>query len=255
MAYYDFLNFLFAPLLNLPPLLAVLGISFLVSIIIILVTKYTTDQAMMKRLKEEIKEHQKQVKELRNNPTKAMEVQKKAMEANMKYMSHSLRPTIITLIPIIIIFGWMSSTFAYESIKPQQEFTLTAFFSESANGEAELIASEGVAVVGIKKVKIEAADGNTPKKAEWVLKGSEGEHLLEIVYNGEKHQKNVLITNSHKYIEPIKKTEGTINSIQINYKKLIILPIGYKDWFGWLGTYIISSIILTMVLRKLLKVY
>ena len=128
MAYYDFLNVVFAPLLKLPILWTVIILSFIVSIIIIIITKYTTDQALMKKLKGDLKEHQKQIKELKGNPAKAMEVQKKSMELNMKYMMHSLKPTLITFIPIILIFGWMSSTFAYESIKPGQEFSVTLFF-------------------------------------------------------------------------------------------------------------------------------
>ena len=249
MAYYDFLSIIFAPLLNLPLLWTVIIISLLVSIIIIIITKLTTDQALMKRLKDEIKGYQKQIRELKGEPAKAMEVQKKAMELNMKYMKYSLKPTLITFIPVILIFGWMSSTFAYESISPQQEFSITAFFQKSTNGEAKLIAIEGVEIIGGQIKKIE------DDKATWTLKGDEGEHILEVEYNGEKQQKSVLITNSGKYIEPSKKIrDSAINSIQIDYKQKKILDLfGWK--LGWLGTYIIFSIIFTMILRKMMKVY
>ncbi len=249
MAYFDFLNIIFAPLLKLPLLWVIVTLSFIVSLIIILITKFTTDQVLMKKLKDDLKAHQKQIKELRNEPAKAMEVQKKTMELNMKYMMHSLRPTIITFIPIILIFGWMSSTFAFESIKPQQEFSVTAFFEKNTNGEAELIVTEGLTVIGdiIKKIEND--------KATWTLKGIEGEHLLEFAYNDEKQQKNILITNNDKYIEPIKKISNSqFKSIQINYTPKKILNIfGWK--LGWLGTYIIFSIIFTMALRKVMKVY
>ena len=248
MAYYDFLNIIFAPLLKLPILWTIIILSFLVSIIIIVITKYTTDQALMKKLKDDIKEYQKQIKELKGNPAKAMEVQKKAMELNMKYMMHSLKPTIITFIPIILIFGWMSSTFAYESIKPLQEFSVSAFFDKSINGNAEIIVTEGIEITDEKNKKIENG------KATWALKGAEGEHILEFAYNNEKQQKSVLITNTEKYIEPIKKTSGAIKSIQIDYKPRKILNLfGWK--LGWLGTYIILSILFTMTLRKFMKVY
>src|SRR3989338_11338561 len=141
MAYYDFLNIIFAPLLKLPVLWVVIILSFIVSVIIIVITKYTTDQTLMKKLKDDIKDYQKQIKELKGNPAKAMEVQKKAMELNMKYMMHSLKPTIITFIPIILIFGWMSATFAYDGINPNQEFSVTAVFG-NANGEAGLTVPE-----------------------------------------------------------------------------------------------------------------
>ncbi len=249
MAYFDFLNIIFAPLLKLPPLLAIVLLSFIVSILIIVITKYMTDQALMKKLKEDIKGYQKQIKEARSEPARAMELQKKAMELNMKYMIHSLKPTLITFIPIILIFGWMSSTFAYESIKPQQEFSVTVFFEKNTNGNVELIVPEEITIINDRIKKIEN------DKAAWLLKGNAGEYLLEFVYNNEKQQHSVLITNDNKYLSPTKKTNGVIKQIQTNHKKLVILPIGYKDWFGWLGTYIWSSLIFTLVLRKVMKVY
>ena len=248
MAYYDFLNLVFAPLLKLPVLWAVIILSFTISIIVIIVTKYFTNQSLMKKIKEDIKEHQKQMKELKSNPAKAMEVQKKTMEMNMTYMKHSLKPTLITFIPIILIFGWMSSHFAYESIRPQQDFSVSAIFQKNTNGNAEIIAPDGTTLIDGKVKKIEN------DKATWNLKGAEGEHTLEFSYNGETQQKNVLITNGESYIEPSKKTSGTIKSVQINYKpKKIVNLFGWK--IGWLGTYILSSIIFTTSLRKLLKVY
>lgn len=249
MAYFDFLNIVFAPLLKLPALWAIIILSLLISLIIILITKYTTDQTLMKNLKEEIKNYQKQIKELKNEPSKAMEIQKKSMEVNMKYMTHSLKPTLITFIPIILIFGWMSSTFAYEGIKPQQEFSVTANFDKNAQGNAELTVPDEMTIMGDKIKKIENL------QATWTLKGGEGEHLLEVIYGNEKQQHSVLITDEDKYLNPVKKTNGSIKSIQINHKKRVVLPIGYKDWFGWLGTYIIFSLAFTMILRKIMKVY
>ena len=258
MAYYDFLSIVFSPLLKLPDIWAVLILSFLISILIIIITKYTTNQEMMKNLKEEMKSYQKQRKELKNNPAKMMEMQKKAMESNMKYMSHSLKPTLITLIPIFLIFGWMNATFAYESIKPMQEFKVYAVFDENSNGEAEIAVPDEMAVIGGNKAKIAPGIVNKrsyEKTASWLLKGEEGEHVIELSYNNEKEQHSVLITNENKYLQPVKQAKGSIKSLSIDYKKKMLIPIGCRDWLGWLGTYIISSIIFTMSLRKILKVH
>jgi len=250
MAYYDFLNVVFGPLLNLPLWLAIIILSFIISVLVIVITKYTTNQKLMKELKDQLKDHQKQIKESKSNPSKAMELQKKAMEVNMKYMSHSLRPTLITFIPIILIFGWMSAVFAFESIHPQEQFTVTAFFDKNSIGQAELNAPEDLEVIGNKNQTIQGG------KATWTLKGiTEGEYSFDIVYNGETQQHSVLITSTNKYISSVKKTSGMIKSIQINYKKLVVIPIGFRDWLGWLGVYIWSSIIFTMGLRKIMKVY
>lgn len=249
MAYFDFLNLVFDPLLELPVVWTIIILSFMISLIIIIITKYMTNQTLMKNLKEEIKSYQKQIKDLKNDPSKAMELQKRAMEVNMKYMVHSLKPTLITFIPIIFIFGWMSSTFAYEGIKPGQEFLVTVFFEKDASGNIEINVPEEIKVVDDKIKKIEDS------RASWKLKGSEGEHSLGFIYGNEEQQHSILISNSNKYLNPVTKTNGAVKSIQTAYKKRIVMPIGYKDWFGWLGTYILSSLAFTMALRKIMKVY
>ncbi len=258
MAFYDFLNVIFAPLLKLPDTFAVIILAFLVSLIITVVTKYVTDQQLMKRMKEESKELQKQFKEARSNPQKLVELQKKQSEMMIQQFKHSFKPTLITIIPLLLIFTWMSSIFAYESINPQQEFDVYAAFDKSAGGEAEIIVPEGLTIVSSKKSEIKQGligRKGYDKLAGWTLKGEEGEHLVEVNYNGEKQQHSVLITSQDKYIEPEKTFKGNIKLIHIGYEKNILIPIGFRDWFGWLGTYIWSSLIFAMALRKLMKVY
>ena len=64
MVFENILNPVFAPFLALPTLWAVLLLSFLISLIITLIYKYSTDQNLMKSLKDEMKELQKEIKEL-----------------------------------------------------------------------------------------------------------------------------------------------------------------------------------------------
>jgi uncharacterized membrane protein (DUF106 family) len=249
MAYYDFLNIVFAPILGLPILWVVIIVSLLISLIIIFITKYTTDQKLMKGLKEDIKSHQNRIKELKNNPSEAMAVQKKAMELNMKYMMHSLRPTLITFIPIILIFGWMSANFAYDGIAPGEEFAVTAFFNKGAAGEVMLNVVQGVQLLSDPVVQIEN------NQATWTLAGDTGEYILEIDYQENKNQKIVIISEDDSYISPNEKYKNSpVKEIRVgNSPKKILNLFGWR--LGWLGTYIIFSLIFTMSLRKFLKVY
>ncbi|MFH1972869.1 MAG: EMC3/TMCO1 family protein [archaeon] len=109
MVFNSFLDPVLGPVMSIPSPWNLLLISFILTTIITLIYKFVTDQKMMKELKDEMKAFQKEMKELKDNPSKMMEVQKKAMEKNMKYMMHSLKPTLITFIPIIFIFGWLRS--------------------------------------------------------------------------------------------------------------------------------------------------
>ena len=249
MVFEHLLDPVLSPLLNLPTLLAVIILSFLISLIITVVYKFTTDQNLMKDLKAEMKEFQKEIKELKKEPERAMEVQKKAMQTNMKYMMHSMKSTLYSIIPIIIIFSWMNANFAYEPILPNRDFTTTVNFDADIKESIELSVPEGITISGDPKKEIH------DKEAKWVLNANEGEYLLEYVIGGKKYFKDILVTQENRYKEPVKKVnDGIVNSIQAEHReKQLIDLLGWK--IGWLGTYIIFSIIFSMLVRKIIKVY
>jgi len=257
MGFFSFLdpvlNFVFGPLLNLSPFFAIMIMSFLISLIIVLIYKFATNQTLMKQLKGEIKDLQKQAKELKEFPDKAMAVQKKAMQTNMKYMMQSMKATLITFIPIIIIFGWLQAHFAFVAIMPDQEFTMTMEFKDGVQGNVSIAVPEGIEVLGDSVQKIE---GN---KAVFSLKGKSGLYdspPIEFTYNNVIYSHEVIITSGKEFIEPTKVIRGSesVKSIETsNAKNVIINLFGWK--LGWLGSYIIFALIFSMLLRKLMKVY
>ncbi|MBI4440526.1 DUF106 domain-containing protein [Candidatus Woesearchaeota archaeon] len=253
MVFETLLDPVLGPLLRLPPLLIMLILSFIVSLMITLIYKYTTDQSLMKSLKEEIKEFQRQTKELKHDPSKMMEVQKKAMQTNMKYMMQSLKSTLYTFIPIIIIFSWMSANLAYEPLAPGKEFILSVSFDDTASGTAKIVVPEGITLVGNDTQEI------ANHQASFVVKGDEGEYInekaLKIEYKEQTAFKSVIITNGPKYAPTIESVKSSnIKSIWLNNEPVKLLNIfGWK--IGWLGTYIIFSIAFSLGLRKLFKIY
>lgn len=243
------LNPIFNPLLRLPIFWVVVIMAFIITLIITLIYKFTTNQNLMKELKDEMKELQKEMKELKSEPKKMMEVQKKAMQTNMKYMGHSMRSMLFTFIPIILIFGWMNSHLGYEPILPGQEFTTSVIFYDNVDGNIELVAPEGINVNGELNKTI--SDG----MAKWILKGEEGGYLLEYKLDEKSYTKELLISKNRDYAKPIKIfNDKTVKQISIDNKKMEVLNLfGWK--LGWLGSYIILSIIFSMILRKIFKVY
>ncbi len=243
------LNFAFGPLLKLDPLLIVLILSLLISLIIVVIYKYTTDQNLMKQLKDEIKEFQREMRTLRDDPKKAMEVQKKATQTNMKYMMHSLKPTLITFIPIILIFGWLQGHLAYEPLLPGKEFSVVVGLAEGIEGKVSLNAIEGITITGEKSKEISNGE------AIFTMKGEEGDYLLEFSINDKSYTHEVLIKKNRNYVSPVKNIrDETVNFIRTEHKPLKVLNLfGWK--IGWLGAYIIFSVVFSMLLRKFMKVY
>lgn len=253
MVFENLLDPIFNPLLKMPPVLAILLISVIITIIITLVYKFTTDQNKMKNLKKEMKEYQKKIKTLsKEDPKKAMAIQQEAMKKNMEYMKKSFKSTLYTILPIIIIFGWLNSHMAFYPIQPDQTFKVTAFFAE---GHAPTISIESIPdleIIGDSTQQI--IDGN----AEWQLKGEGGEYKLTINYNNEEYDMPLLISSERKYKQPEKRISNSkLKKIVIGNEK--IYPLGDINLFGWkptwLWTYIIFSILISIGARKVLKVY
>jgi len=83
-----------------------IALVFIISLFMTLLQKYATDQKEIKRLKDEQKGYQKEMKEYKDHPEKLMEIQKNAMPLTLELMKHSMRPMIYTGIPLILFFRW-----------------------------------------------------------------------------------------------------------------------------------------------------
>ena len=248
------LNPVFLPVLNFSPMFAILLLSFLISLIILVVYKFFTNQAEMKRLKETQTEYQKKMKELRNNPEELMKVQKEAMKQNMDYMKHSFKATLITFLPVILIFGWMNAHFAYDPILPNSLYEITTTFGAGAGENAELVVDKNnTEIINDAQQKI------VDDKATWRLRSLEGEHIFTVRVGKEAQSKTVLVTTDKNYAEQITFYENSgIKQITIDYKKLLPAkgwPLPWLNTWGWLGWYILSSLLFSLGLRKVMKVY
>jgi uncharacterized membrane protein (DUF106 family) len=255
--------------LALHPFLAIALLAFLITLLITLIYKYTTDQNLMKQLKDELKELQKELKTLKDHPDKALKVQKQMMETNTKYMMQSLKATLYTFLPIIIIFGWMSAHLAFYPLAPGEGFDVTLTFDKSASGVVEIITPQQIELVDDAQKEI------ITRSVTWQLKAEEeGTYVLEFMHNNKQYTKKIMVNKGREYISPVVMREGLLDFLyarngemlrstdavtQINVGQRPVKPLESISLFGWhpgwLGTYIILSILFSLILRKALKVY
>ncbi len=256
MAFLDpMLNPALLPLLNaVGPFWGIFILSLIISLIITVIYKYTTNQELMKRLKDEQKSYSQKLKELRSNPEEMMKVQKEAMKVNMEYLKLSFKPTLITMLPILLIFGWMAGHLSYEPIYPGETYSITAQFKAGITGNAELEADAKTTLVD---EAVKPIDNNS--LATWKLKSEEGEHLLTVKLGNSSQDKKVLIATKFNYAEAVSVYQHSdIEQIKINYNEL--RPLGptfsISSWQpGWISIYIIFSLVFSLALRKAFKLY
>ena len=124
MVLNSFFNFIFGWVIALGKPWSVIVISLILTLLVNLAVKFLSDQKAMKTLKEETKLLNEEMKKFKNDPSKYLELQKKAMQSNLEYMKHSMRPTLFTLLPLLLIFGWLRETFPREEILINLPFSL-----------------------------------------------------------------------------------------------------------------------------------
>lgn len=88
-----------------------LAIVFVISFFMTIAQKYATDQKMMREMKAEQKKLNDEMKTVRDNPEKMMELQKESMKFVMPMMKLSMRPLVYTAIPVILFFRWFMDFF------------------------------------------------------------------------------------------------------------------------------------------------
>lgn len=237
----SFFNSIFGSLINWSPLVGLLVISFILTLLTSLSYKFLTNQKELKQHKEDMNKLQKEIKELKDNPQKMMDKQKEIMEKNLKMMKYSFKPMLITFIPLIIIFGWLSSTMAYEPLEPNIGFPVNITFDKDINNEIVKLTSDTLNITDNEQTIKEG-------KANWIIQGEEGQHRLTINYKNEQYSKDILITKEWRPSKPAIIKNSNLKKIEAGNK---FKPLG----LSWFLIYLISAIIFSMIIRKLLKIY
>ncbi len=252
------LNPLLNPLLVLSPFWIILIISILVSTITTLIYKYTTDQKKLKNLKKETKACQEKLKLNSSNPEKSLQIQGELMKLNVEYMKSSFKPMFFTIIPVLLFFGWLGATLAFIPLQPDVPFSINATLAENIDAEISLMLP---AELTMEDQETKTAQTNLGWEG---IKGPAGQYDL-ILKNEETQEEqiiSVLITEEQKYLDPLNELNSpTFKKIAINHQKLqpfkgipVLANIFWIGNFGWLGAYILFSLIFSTLLRKLLKI-
>ena len=242
----------------LPPWLSLFLISFIISLAVTIIYKYVTNQAVLKSIKEELKDLQKLSREAQKaGDTKKMnEINKKLLQKNALYMKHSMRSTLITIIPLFLVYAWLGAHYTYQPLVPNQVFNVTISFSNYTGKVTALQPlNSSIKLVGINKREV--VNGSTyftyiankggKYKMNYQLDDLSDPTLKEI-------SARVLISKASEYEKPKQEVKSNpyVNTIILSNKPLKI-NLGIK--MGWFWAYFIFSMIATSISRKILNVY
>jgi uncharacterized membrane protein (DUF106 family) len=247
---------IFGWMLNIPPIVAIITLAVTLGLISTLLQKYLTNQAKMRRLRDDTKKYQEQMKKLKKDPEQMMKVQQKILPIQMELMKESFKPLLVSMIPFLLVFFWLSNHFAFHQIEPNEPFAISATFEEGVQGNVELSATPELA---IEKPQQQIQDG----KASWIARGTAGTYDLTLTFRDSTviaPAKRPLIISEERLYEtpqmPAPNGHKFVTSFNVENQRLIPIPgLNLFGWHpGWIFYYIIFSIPISLLLKKLLKV-
>lgn len=251
----SFVDPVFNWLLNFKPIIAIVIISVIFGLVTTLVYKFASNQKKIKELKDKQKDLQKKIKQIpKTEPEKIMKLNSEMMKISGPMMKETFKPTLWTLIPSLLMLTWMATNLAFAPINAGTTFNVTAEFNEGVTGNISMIIEpEGIEYLNGATQQISYEDN-----AVWNLKSiKQGTYNLIIKFRDTEVNKELLITDKWDYIEPeLSVKEQGLKSIVVEHKT--IRPFNGVPIIGglnWLWSYIILTMIFTIVLRKLMKIY
>jgi len=246
-----FLNPIMHPLVQIHPFFAVAIVSFFVALFNSWIYKVFTDQHKMKALKEDMKHMQADIKKYKDNTSKMLDIQSRLMQKNMEYMKQSFKPTLITLIPILIILGWMTGHLAYDSVQPNMPVNVAVFLTSAQTGSVLLQVPFGMEIVGDANQPI----NTTSHAAMWTVKGVAGTYNLDFTKGNETVSQQIIIA-AQDYAKPIVTFSGSqvFSRAQIGNSPKKILDFGAFS-INYFWTYFICAIAFSLGIRKLMKLH
>ncbi|MDP1728849.1 MAG: EMC3/TMCO1 family protein [archaeon] len=98
------------------PKTSIVIISFTIALIMTILSALITNKQLLKDIKEKQKRLREEMKQHKDNPQKMMEINKQMMEDFPKQMKESMKISLVTMIPLLFLFGWLRGIFSQTAI-------------------------------------------------------------------------------------------------------------------------------------------
>jgi hypothetical protein len=115
---------LFLPFRSVNPWWGMLMISLLTGILMLVIFKFTSNQAAIRRTKDRIKAHLLEMRLYRDSLSASFKAQGGILKANLRYMSHSIKPLLVMIVPVILILIHLNFWFGYDPVEPGEPVLL-----------------------------------------------------------------------------------------------------------------------------------
>ncbi len=247
----------FSPFSSIDPIYGLCAISFLTTLIMLPIFKYTSDQEAIRRTKGRIMGHLLEVRLFKDDIRTVLSAQKNMLKYNMIYLKHMLKPLIFVMLPVAVILIQTGLRYEYRPLVPGE----TAIVKVSLSNPDKLAGNGGSGVlVSPAGLKIETPPLriNGGKEIYWRIRAEKkGEYDLKFRMLDKEINKRVVVGEKLRRISSKVLKGGLLNSFiypgepsltgdsGVEYFE-VIYPYGSVALFGWKTHWLVLFFILSL---------
>lgn len=261
-------DLLFIPFRSMNPWVGMVIVSFLTGLLMLVIFRYTSNQAGIKKVKNKIKAHLLELRLYKDSLGLSLKAQGNILLANLKYITHSFKPLLVMIVPVILILIQMNFWFGYDSLKPGEQTLLKVKLEEGYNPLHTDLVLEPDPEIVIETLPLRIEEYG---EINWRISSQKsGIHHVDVVVAGKKISKTIAtdtkplsklspIKHRKKFVDelfypveaPIAK-DFPVKSIEVLYPAKRLNFLGFD--IHWLIAYFALSIIFGFSFKGIFKV-
>lgn len=262
-------DLLLAPFAGWPPMVSLSLVSLLVSILMLVVFKRTSDQPALALVKRKIHAGIFEIRLWNDDLRAILRAQNEILRHNLTYLRLSLWPMVFLLPPLVLIVAQLQFHYGYQGLRPGQRTLLEVDLApETASGgrpQATLEVPAGL------RAETDAVWIKAESQLLWrLIAERDGDYQLGVQVNGTPLlTKTVRVTSRAVRLspervgtgfwsqllypaEPPLPPSGPVRAIRLFYPEREVMVLGYG--MNWMIPFFALSIVFAFALRGLFKV-
>ncbi len=252
----------FSPFSSIDPIYGLCAVSFLTTVIMLPIFKYTSDQEAIRRTKSRIMGHLLEVRLFKDDIRTVLSAQKNMLKYNMIYLKHMMKPLMFVMLPVVVIIIQTGLRYEYRPLHPGETAIVKVKLDNPGNlaggGSGVLTAPEGL------KIETPPLRVNGGEEIYWRIRAEkDGDYDLKFRTIDKEVSKRVVVGEKLTRISPEVLKGGLVNSFLypgepslsgdsgMEYFE-IAYPYGTVALFGWKIHWLVLFFILSLVFGFLL---
>lgn len=202
---------LFAPFVAAPGWLSLIVFSAIASVAGLLVYKYTSNQASIKRVKDRIKANMLAIKLFKDDLGVMFRSQAKTLVCALHLLRYSLLPMAVMIVPFVLVVAQLALRYQWRPLQPGETVVMTAQLTpghDVTRLNPILEPSEG-AVCETPPVRIASLN-----QVVWLLRATApGRHVLRLRMGGEVVEKSIDVGDGFRRVSALRSNGSFVDAV------------------------------------------